>query len=174
MENQLTQEQLKECKEAFSKFDKNGDGVISREELREIMDTMGQTPTDDELTDMLQKIDINNNGTIEFDEFLSMMLQKMKMKTRKQLKEAFATHDTNKSGSVSVKDAREIIRSVYEKLTEEEITKTLSQAGFDDDSSNVSLEDVVKLMESHETSQQKADTETFLHPTTSEAEATAD
>ena len=48
-----------EFKEAFSMFDKNGDGTISSHELGTIMRSLGQNPTESELMDMINEVDID-------------------------------------------------------------------------------------------------------------------
>ena len=50
MADQLTEEQIAEFKEAFSLFDKDGDGVITTKELGTVMRSLGQNPTEVELT----------------------------------------------------------------------------------------------------------------------------
>merc|ERR1712216_818268 len=47
--DQLTEEQIAEFKEAFSLFDKDGDGTITTKELGTVMRSLGQNPTEAEL-----------------------------------------------------------------------------------------------------------------------------
>ncbi len=53
MADQLTEEQIAEFKEAFSLFDKDGDGTITTKELGTVMRSLGQNPTEAELQDMV-------------------------------------------------------------------------------------------------------------------------
>ena len=45
----LEKEQIAEFKEAFSLFDKDGDGIITTKELRTVMRSFGQNPTEAEV-----------------------------------------------------------------------------------------------------------------------------
>ena len=48
---------LAEFKEAFSLFDKDGDGTITNKELGTVMRSLGQNPTEAELQDMINEVD---------------------------------------------------------------------------------------------------------------------
>uniref|UniRef100_A0A7S4JC68 Calmodulin n=1 Tax=Odontella aurita TaxID=265563 RepID=A0A7S4JC68_9STRA len=56
MADQLTEEQIAEFKEAFSLFDKDGDGTITTKELGTVMRSLGQNPTEAELMDMINEV----------------------------------------------------------------------------------------------------------------------
>ena len=46
-----------EFREAFSMFDQDGDGVITREELGTVMRSMGLNRTEAELQEMIRQVD---------------------------------------------------------------------------------------------------------------------
>ena len=64
----LTDDQIDELKEAFSVFDKNGDGEISMNELETVMRALGQNPTEAELIEMISSVDDNGDHEIDFNE----------------------------------------------------------------------------------------------------------
>ena len=55
MAEQLSEEQIAEFKEAFSLFDKDGDGTITTKELGTVMRSLGQNHTEAELQDMINE-----------------------------------------------------------------------------------------------------------------------
>ena len=52
--------------EAFRAFDVNGDGYISKEELKEGLHILGEMVTDAELNELIHKIDSDNDGQIRY------------------------------------------------------------------------------------------------------------
>ena len=48
---------IPEFKEAFSLFDKDGDGTVTTKELGTVMRSLGQNPTEAELQDMINEVD---------------------------------------------------------------------------------------------------------------------
>ena len=56
MADQLTEEQIAEFKEAFSLFDKDGDGTITTKELGTVMRSLGQNPNETELQHMIKEV----------------------------------------------------------------------------------------------------------------------
>lgn len=54
---------LTEFKEAFSLFDKDGDGTITTKELGTVMRSLGQNPTEAELQDMINEVDADGEYT---------------------------------------------------------------------------------------------------------------
>ena len=73
IESLLSEEQIAGFKEEFNKFDENGDGTITTDELSVVMNNLGQHPTEQQLKDMVAEVDMDKNGTIEFGEFIVMM-----------------------------------------------------------------------------------------------------
>lgn len=64
---------LDELRLCFDKFDQNGDGQISTDELKEVMMGLGEKLTDEEIKDMMSDADVNKDGFIDFSEFKALM-----------------------------------------------------------------------------------------------------
>jgi calmodulin len=74
----LTQEEIDGCRDAFLAFDKDRSGTIDVWELRQVLEAMGQKPTEEELFQMISEVDDNMSGSIDFAEFLKV-LQKRRL-----------------------------------------------------------------------------------------------
>ncbi|UKK01874.1 calmodulin [Theileria orientalis] len=146
MADQLSEEQIAEFKEAFSLFDKDGDGSITTKELGTIMRSLGQNPTEAELQDMINEIDTNSSGTIDFPEFLLLMARKMKeCDTEEELIQAFKVFDRDGNGFISAQELRHVMTNLGERLTDEEVDEMLREADIDGDG-KINYEEFVKLM----------------------------
>lgn len=58
---------------AFRVFDRDGDGLISEEELRLTMNNLGEPLTDAEVKSMIAEADLDGDGRINFQEFARIM-----------------------------------------------------------------------------------------------------
>ncbi|KAK7066544.1 troponin C [Halocaridina rubra] len=68
------EESLKaELKEAFRIYDKQGDGYITTQVLREILKELDNKLTEEDLDGIIEEVDEDGSGTLDFDEFMSMM-----------------------------------------------------------------------------------------------------
>ncbi|KAL5627521.1 hypothetical protein BROUX41_003674 [Berkeleyomyces rouxiae] len=142
----LTEEQVSEFKEAFSLFDKDGDGQITTKELGTVMRSLGQNPSESELQDMINEVDADNNGTIDFPEFLTMMARKMKdTDSEEEIREAFKVFDRDNNGFISAAELRHVMTSIGEKLTDEEVDEMIHEADEDGDG-RIDYNEFVQLM----------------------------
>jgi calmodulin len=69
----LTQEEIDGCREAFLLFDKDRSGSIDVWELKQVLNAMGQKPSEEELFQMISEIDENMTGSIDFSDFLKVL-----------------------------------------------------------------------------------------------------
>jgi len=143
---QLTEEQISEFKEAFSLFDKYGDGTIETKVLGTVLRSLGQNPTEYELQDMINEIDADGNGTIDFPEFLSMMERRMRdPDAEEEIKEAFKKFDKEGNGYISAAELRHVMTNLGEKLTDDEVDEMIREADVDGDG-QINYDEFVKMM----------------------------
>jgi len=65
----LTNEKLQS---AFKMFDKDGSGMISATEIKEVLG-FGKTLSEEAVNEIVKQVDANGDGEISFDEFAQMM-----------------------------------------------------------------------------------------------------
>ncbi|XP_052139061.1 calmodulin-like protein 5 [Oryza glaberrima] len=158
VEVRVRQEQVAEFREAFAFFDKDGDGCITLEELDTVVRSLGQTPTREELAEMIRDVDVDGNGTIEFAEFLALMARKASRggenggggddsgdAADEELREAFKVFDKDQDGLISAAELRHVMISLGEKLTDEEVEQMIREADLDGDG-QVNFDEFVRMM----------------------------
>ncbi len=67
-------EMMIELRKTFRLFDKNGDGQISVQELRESLSSLGEEISEDEAREMIKEADVDGDGYINFEEFARVMV----------------------------------------------------------------------------------------------------
>ncbi|KAF7277939.1 troponin C, isoallergen Bla g 6.0101-like isoform X1 [Rhynchophorus ferrugineus] len=65
---------LRELKDAFRLYDKEGLGYISVDLLRDILKELDDKLSPSDLNEMIKEIDTDNSGTVDWDEFKAMMI----------------------------------------------------------------------------------------------------
>merc|ERR1719400_162916 len=69
------EEQMREeLKEAFRIYDKDNQGFITNEILKEILREIDSTLTEEDLDGIVEEVDEDGSGTMDFDEFQEMMM----------------------------------------------------------------------------------------------------
>jgi len=131
----LSKEQIADFREAFSLFDFDENGSISAKELGEVLKALGQNPSMNELSDMINEVDQDGNGTVEFAEFVILMTNKVKEMTKEdEIYEAFMVLDKEKDDFISEKELKYFMRKVaHIKLSSEEAKAMIDFADSDGD-----------------------------------------
>ncbi|KAJ6363248.1 hypothetical protein OIU78_003428 [Salix suchowensis] len=109
-----------ELKSVFATFDKNGDGFITKQELRESFKNIRIFMTEKEVEEMVVKVDANGDGLVDFEEFCILCKatgvrdqggdDEREGQVAGQdggegdLKEAFDVFDKDKDGLISVEE----------------------------------------------------------------------
>lgn len=110
------------------------------------MRSLGQTPTEAELKEMIAEVDANKDGTIDFKEFLGLMSRQTKERdSQEELKEAFKVFDKDGNGFISAAELRHVMTSLGEKLTDEEVDAMMKEADADGDG-QVDYDEFAKMM----------------------------
>ena len=65
-----------EIKEAFRVYDMDGNGYISKAELKHVYNNLGEKLTDEDVDAMIREADIDGEGQVNYEEFVKMMMSK--------------------------------------------------------------------------------------------------
>merc|ERR1719365_320467 len=69
------EEQMKEeLKEAFRIYDRECQGFITNDVLKDILREIDSTLTEEDLDNIIEEVDEDASGTLDFDEFQEMMM----------------------------------------------------------------------------------------------------
>ena len=146
MLDDISQERRKEYKDAFEMFDKNKDGVITTKELANIMRSLNQDPTEEELNEMIEEVDLDKNGEVDFEEFITLMNRRSKeIDIEEEVLNAFKIFDKEGNGLISITELRHIMMTLGDQLSEEEIDDMLKEADSDGDG-YINYEEFIKNM----------------------------
>ena len=85
-----------ELKVIFTSLDKNGDGMLTQDELLEGYTRLYgcQERAKAEVSYLMENADADNNGTLDYSEFLLAMANKKKLLSKSNVKQAFDVFDT--------------------------------------------------------------------------------
>ena len=54
-------------------FDRDGNGLIDRNELKLVMQELGEKLSEEDIDEMIEEADTNNDGFIDYEEFARYM-----------------------------------------------------------------------------------------------------
>merc|ERR1711872_1001725 len=70
----MIEDDEEQMKEAFRIYDRDGQGFITTDVLKEILREIDSTLTESDLENIIEEVDEDASGTLDFDEFQEMMM----------------------------------------------------------------------------------------------------
>lgn len=142
----MTDKIIEDFREVFQLFDRNGDGTIDVKELSVVMKSLGQSPTDQELKDMVNSVDVDASASVDFEEFLQMISKKLaSVDVQEEIKDAFREFDRDGNGVISRDELRIAITTMGEKVDEREINALIQAADVNGDG-NINYTEFVRVI----------------------------
>uniref|UniRef100_F6RRE5 Calmodulin-like n=2 Tax=Ciona intestinalis TaxID=7719 RepID=F6RRE5_CIOIN len=147
MSDQLTEEQIAEYKNAYKSFAKDDDSPVLNKDLGTLIRSLGYFPTEAEIASYIEEADAEGMGWVDVAEFLTIMAGKVKepVDTEDTIKEAFRVFDKDSNGFIAAAELRQVMTSIGESLTEEEVEEMIRSADMDGDG-QINYEDFVTRM----------------------------
>jgi calcium-dependent protein kinase len=108
--SRIPEDQIKALRDAFSSFDKNGDGKLTPQELKAgITKIPGCSMTEDDVDKLVMVMDSNRNGFIDYTEFIAGCLQSYNYLKENHLKTAFSYYDKDSNGTISLEELKQCL-----------------------------------------------------------------
>ena len=122
-------------------FDDDADGGIDKAELGNVLRSFGQTPTEQEIADLMNELDDDGTNVLEFEEFVRLMhkTKKIKAMVRRKLtaeqvnilKEQYLAFDHDGSGAIDRSELGDVMKSLGQSRTDEELESLLQEMDTD-------------------------------------------
>jgi len=142
----LSESRIKELKEAFSIFDKNGDGGISNDELRIFLETLGQKPSDKDIAMLMKEVDEDGNGEIDFDEFIQMMVTLLNPQDKEDdVAKVYAMFDPHKKGYIKADDLMAALTASEDALSVKDVEELIGACDKTSEG-HIDFKSLVKLL----------------------------
>lgn len=128
-----------EVQEAFKLFDKDKDGRVTRQEIVDLINSLGGDPDCPHAQELLRASDENANGSVDQTEFMELW-KSFKAKvdeeddTEEDIQSAFKTYDIDGDGYITKDEmVTAITRMGFVENKEEEASKCLKEMDLDGD-----------------------------------------
>lgn len=131
---QLPDEELETLQDCFRALDKDGDGRLSPDELRQgLLDKNLSVPA--EFDDLLKSIDMNASGHLDYTEFVAATMDKRLYHQRDTLWAAFRLFDLDGDGKITHEELQKVLSggNVQKALGARKIENMIREADGDGD-----------------------------------------
>jgi len=129
----LSEEEIAGLKEIFTEMDRDNDGAISFEELKEGLLKVGTTLKDAEIFDLMDAADFDQDGIIDYGEFLAATLSLNHIELEENLFAAFQYFDKDGSGHITTDELLDVCHEF--KMGDVRVEDLLHEADVDHDGS---------------------------------------
>ncbi|KAG9078693.1 hypothetical protein FRC06_008236, partial [Ceratobasidium sp. 370] len=121
-------------REAFTIFDRNGDGKITAPELASLLRALNKRPSDTEVQAMLARADTNHDGALDFAEFAALIGARLTVaQAEDELRSVFREFDLDGSGMIERAEMKTVLERLGDKLSDDEIQLIIREVDLDGD-----------------------------------------
>ena len=121
----------------FEAFDKDKDGLVTLDEIRNHLLEIGKGISENELKDLFGKADKNSDGKIdvtEFKELLELLSGKEReSKINPDLVKVFEQFDSDHDGLISKEEVRSTLRAIGKDLSDTELDTCINESDTNKD-----------------------------------------
>lgn len=106
----LGKQEREELARVFKKLDKNSDGQLSKEEVKEgYLVHYGRLISDEEIDKMFDAVDTDQSGYIDYTEFVVASANEKALLTNERLQAAFKMFDKDNSGMITPAEIKAVL-----------------------------------------------------------------
>mmetsp|Transcript_6699 Transcript_6699/g.9800 ORF Transcript_6699/g.9800 Transcript_6699/m.9800 type:complete len:526 (-) Transcript_6699:82-1659(-) len=146
--------EIHEVQQTFNAFDTTGDGSISHEEFKSLMNTLGANVSDENVTKMLNALDTDGSGEVSREEFLAWYAhhcagedgEEAHVSLHDQAKFLFGLFDSNNGGSITIGELMDKLEALNISFTIDELGAIVNELD-EDNSGNISLHEFTEMFE---------------------------
>ncbi|KAD2805924.1 hypothetical protein E3N88_39301 [Mikania micrantha] len=135
--SRLPEDQLKQLREIFTRFDLDKDGSLTHLEVAALLRSLGLKPTGDQIHKLFNHMDSDGSGTVEFDELVNSMSSQMMTDdiiiNQQELLEIFKSFDRDGSGFITPAELAKSMTKMGQPLTYRELSEMVRDADTDGD-----------------------------------------
>lgn len=141
----LSKQEKEDIDKVFRAMDANGDGKLSKEEIKNgYAEYFGKQLTDDEIDEMFARVDADGNGEIDYSEFVVATMNEKSLLSNNKLHTAFKMFDKDGGGSISTDEIKQVL-SFGQTLDESVVNQIIAQVDANGDG-EISYEEFAAMM----------------------------
>ena len=126
-------------------MDSNGDGTLTREEIKAgYNEHFGQNMSDEEIERIFKSVDSDLSGEIDYTEFVAATMNQRNLVSQQRLESAFKAFDKDGNGQITPEEVRALLGGGGP-LDEKTVEKIIAQVDSDGDG-QVSFAEFCEMM----------------------------
>jgi len=106
---QLSEDNIHQLKSIFMQLDKNGDGSLTVQEIREGLQKAGMKEVPPDLEQLMKEVDSDGSGVIDYTEFLAATIDKKQYLQEDVCWAAFRVFDIDGNGKISAEELQHVL-----------------------------------------------------------------
>ncbi|KAK7404494.1 hypothetical protein VNO78_05427 [Psophocarpus tetragonolobus] len=142
----LSDEQVDVFKQMFDMMDKDKNGNLSFDELKDGLSMIGHAIPDPDVQMLMEAADIDGNGSLNYDEFITMSVHLRKIESDEHLTEAFRYFDKNQSGYVEFEELKDALSDDESEASDDQVIKDILNDVDLDKDGRISFEEFKAMM----------------------------